>query len=480
MFIWKHFIEIYFQFSIIFLISKCYIKIPITYYPFYIKNFSSPSNIMQYYVDQRVYLNLEVGKPKRIIQIPLVFDTTNFYIVDSDMFQNNTKQFSGYSLYDMSKSDSHEQILYYDSFDCDYFQFASIDRDQFYFNNKNYSLDFFCPYENDMSIPGGIGMLLDPESGHDDNMEEKDTFLGQLKKYKLVENYYWSIFYNSKEKNKKEEEGFILIGKLPHELKSDLGYYKNGYFREKDKIDFYLEPKNIPQLSFEIDLLYAYEGTNKRKIIEGFPFGTTSYKSIKLDYHSGAVQVPKSLQPYYHKVFEKYINESQCFYDTSKDFNFYYCKNDKKIIDKIKSVFPGINFRSQDLNYNFTLEANDLFIEENNFVFCLAYFLRSESQRMWKMGKPFLKKFQFAFNYDQKTLTFYNRIDEPKQKGISAAVFILAIFATIIVVAIICFIIFKFFLYERFFRKKRANELDDDDYEYSTKKDKEEGLNINI
>ena len=324
-----------------------------------------------------------------------------------------------------------------------------------------------------MTSPGGIGMLLEPNSEHNNNKEKKYSFLGQLKEYGLVEEYYWSIFYDSKEKNKKEENGFILFGKLPHEIDSDLGYYKKGYFKEKDKKNFYLEQKNLHELLFDTDFLFAYEGTDKKKIIDDFPFGPTNYRTIQLDYHSGVIQVPKSLQTYYHRVFEKYIINGQCFNETLSYYNdYYYCKNDKNVINQIKSVFPGINFKSQDLNFNFTLEADDLFIEENNYIFCLIYFYKNENQRMWKMGKPFLKKYQFSFNYDQKMLSFYNRIDdEPKQKnGVSTVVFILVIIATIIIVSIICFIIFKFFLYERFFRKKRANELDDDDYLYSSSK----------
>ena len=480
--IWKNSIKLYFLFSIVLLLSNCYLKIPITYYPLYAKNFSTPSNIMQYYIKQNVYLNFEIGFPKQKCQIPLVFDTNNFFITNLELFANKTENFAGFSLYNLSKSETHNQLSYYDTLDCDYFTFTSYDGDQFYFNNNNYSMEFFCPYENDMTTPGGIGMLLDPIENHVDNKKRKYSFLGQLKEYGLVEEYHWSIFYDSKEKNKKEENGFMLFGKLPHEIDSNLGYYKKGYFKEKDKKNYYIEPKNLPKLSFDTDFLFAYEGTDKNKIIEDFPFGLTNYKTIQLDYHSGAVQVPKSLQTYYHRVFEKYIINGQCFNETlSRNYDYYYCKNDKNVIKQIKSVFPGINLKSQDLNFNFTLEADDLFIEENNYVFCLIYFYTSQIERMWKMGKPFLKKYQFSLNYDQKIISFYNRIDdEPKQKnGVSIVVFVLVIIATIIIVAVICFIIFKFFLYERFFRKKRVNELDDDDYQYTANKDKEDSLNIN-
>ena len=474
----KKFLRILFLSNLLFLLSDCQLKVPLTYFPLYINKYSSPSDIMEYFVYQNAYANLEVGHPKQSIQIPLKFETNDFYIVDYDIFTEKDNYFSGYKLYNSSESNTHEEVDW-NFKDGDYFQMARLDKDIFYFNNKNYSLEFYYPYGYSEGDSGGIGILLDPLSDHEATKDRKLSFFGKLKNSKLIENYYWSIFYNSKE-NKKEDESFILLGKLPHEINSDLGYYKRDFFKENYIKNFYIN-KNLEKLEFKIDLLYGYNGTNKDKIIEGFPSGVTNYKELILNYHSGAVKIPASLQIYYHKIFEEYILKGQCFNETFKQKNiFYYCKNDKNVIKKIKNVFPGINFRSQDLVYNFTLEANDFLLEENNLVFFLMYFEKDSSEKKWIMGKPFLKKYQFSFNYDKNTLFFYNKIDESKSKKyISVVIFILTIVATIIVVAIICFIIFKFFLYERFFRKKRANELEDNDYEFSSKKDKEDALNIN-
>ena len=150
----------------------------------------------------------------------------------------------------------------------------------------------------------------------------------------------------------------------------------------------------------------------------------------------------------------------------------------------MKNVFPGINLRSHDLDYNFTLEADDLFMEENNKVFCLLYFPTS-SNKNWVMGKPFLKKYLFTINHDEKYISFYKNIIEPKEKEkgqnrISTIVFIIAICGTITLVLLICFVLFKFYLFEKFFRKARVNELKDDEYDYVAKNDIDKNaLNIN-
>ena len=98
------------------------------------------------------------------------------------------------------------------------------------------------------------------------------------------------------------------------------------------------------------------------------------------------------------------------------------------------------------------------------------------------MGKPFLKKYQFTFNYDDKYLSYYYKESEPidiPNKGISTASLLIIIFAIAIIVFIGTFLLFRFYLYEKLFRKKRANELDDRDYDYIPKNDNgEHSLNI--
>jgi len=166
----------------------------------------------------------------------------------------------------------------------------------------------------------------------------------------LVKNYYWSIFYNSK-KAIKEEEGFLLLGTLPHEMNSDLGYYKKGYFSDKyRKTINFAEVGQALKISFDMDSLTAYEGINKNKIIEDFSSKLNAYKRIELDYHSGGIIAPGNLRNFYHRVFEEYFSKGQCFHETTikRSITFYYCKNNKETISKIKSSFPGINFISND------------------------------------------------------------------------------------------------------------------------------------
>ena len=65
------------------------------------------------------------------------------------------------------------------------------------------------------------------------------------------------------------------------------------------------------------------------------------------------------------------------------------------------------------MNYTFELTYKELFIELNGNY----YFLVTEnSDETWSIGYPLLKKYQFVFNQDSRTVGFYNP-NLPKDKG---------------------------------------------------------------
>ena len=480
--------------NIIIYFSNCQLKIPLKYFPYYKYNDSTPSTIFLGLVKQQLYANIEIGTPKRTIQIPLAFDSNDFYIADSPKNEYEFDRFNDLMFYNASSSSSfygdEDEEDYY-SYQGELFEVATYQSDIFYFNNKKYTISFYVPLSYREVNSGGIGMLLLPYTDTTDSTPNPEkTFYEKLRKLSLVKQYYWSIFYNS-QITTKEEEGFLLLGALPHEIKSDLGYFKQGYFSDKyEKTVNIAEAGQALKFSFDMDSLYAYEGNNKNKKIEDFSSKLSSYKKIELDYHSGGVIAPGNVKTYYHRVFEEYLSNGECLNETTtkNKITFYYCKNNKETISKIKRSFPGINFRSNDLNYTFTLDSDDLFIEEKGYVFFFFFFSSSSlsySSR-WTMGKPFLRKYPFTVNIDQKYFTFYYDTDLNKpspnegksHEGISTTSLWIIICCTVVIISILSFLIFRFFLYEKYFKKKRANELDDD-YDYIAKNASPDGLNIN-
>jgi hypothetical protein len=440
---------------------------------------------MKNIVEQQLYANIEVGTPKKTIQLPLLFGSNDFYIMEQPLKDMPENRFSDIKVYDTNSStleEVDEDREDYYSYNGDMFDFGIYHTDNFYFNNQTYKLEFYLAEKHRVIESGGIGLQLYPSSDtYDSAPNIKFTFLDKLKKQKIIKKYFWTIFYNSK-KAKKEEEGTILLGCRPHEFEGDLGFYKKGCFNDSNRKIVNLAVvspyrKNI----IEMDGIYAYEGSNNEKLIEDFPNDNNNFR-IELDYHSGGVKAPNRLKIFYHRIFEEHILSGNCFNNTfqKNDKHFYYCKKNDKVLSKIKNVFPKLIFMSRDLTYNFTLDYNDLFVEENDYVFCLLYFA-SSTETSWIMGKPFLRKYVFVFNYDEQYVDFYlntcetgetgTKEEQPKNNGVSTTVLVISIIGTIIIVIIICILVFKFYLYDKMFRKKRANELDDADFEYVSKGD---------
>ena len=157
--------------------------------------------------------------------------------------------------------------------------------------------------------------------------------------------------------------------------------------------------------------------------------------------------------------------------------------------------FPTIIINSKSLGINFELTREDLFEQIYNRDYFLIIFPKTDdsqkNKNTWYLGEPFYKKYPFTINFDAKTIGFYSEINSAviinktkneknidvnntKENNIknennsnnSKAKSILIKIVEII--AVIGFIIGSYFIgvkvKER--RRKRANELKDDCYEY--------------
>ena len=187
----------------------------------------------------------------------------------------------------------------------------------------------------------------------------------------------------------------------------------------------------------------------------------------------------------------------------------YYCeKSDEFGINELKQ-FPNLYFDNVDLNYTFVLTYKDLFIEMNGKYFFLVTENEDES---WLIGYSLLKKYQFVFNQDSRTVGFYNpdipiekesdsdtdinsddistdeegknkdnekvkndtntepgnqgKNDNIKKTGLSIEIVILIAVLSGVVFLVIGIVVGKF-ISKKLKEKKRANELDEN-YDYNT------------
>ena len=90
--------------------------------------------------------------------------------------------------------------------------------------------------------------------------------------------------------------------------------------------------------------------------------------------------------------------------------NYYKCQLNKQFDI---SKFPTLIFELKEINFNFSLNYNDLFFIHDKYIYFGIlfdrYFPLKINQR-WKLGAIILKKYFLVFNQDSKTIGLYNNI----------------------------------------------------------------------
>ena len=317
------------------------------------------------------------------------------------------------------------------------------------------------------------------------NSNQDINLINELKINGIIKEYSWSFNFMT------SSEGQLVIGGLPHE-------YMNSKFYEEHQF-IVIKSYSINDYNFPWSILFNqiyFENSSKEKIIVekniksillanfGLIIGTSEYKKLisenffndLIQKHLCEIKVSTNLQ--------NYINQ---FRDLKNGiFEVFTCKKDI-IYNKQYSniVFPNLYLQQNDYNFTFSLSFYNLFIEiKNEFYFMVIFQKNSEhlTNEKWYLGLPFLRQYQFVYNYDSKTIGFYNpNIMKNEIKNIgnnitntegskininlgqySASKIILEIF----IISIL--LVFAYFIGKKIneHRKKRANELKDDNYEY--------------
>jgi hypothetical protein len=95
--------------------------------------------------------------------------------------------------------------------------------------------------------------------------------------------------------------------------------------------------------------------------------------------------------------------------------------------------------------YKFELNYDDLFKEKEDKIYFLIWFNSLKQINLyWEMGFPFMKKYVFNYNYDNKLISFYNnKINEEDiiSNGNSKIMNIIIIIFLIFIVCALGFVI---------------------------------------
>ena len=457
------FLNVIFQFFLINILYQntySYIVIPFnTFYKKVQKTQNVAEDFIREYINNTIYIELEIGNPPQKIPSLLYSDEFGIFLINKKCtipseFNNIESSSSTFVKKEVHKDYTYKFRTQKDMvLGSDIFKFKLNDKSQkqtiidfMYSPNLNEQSSIkeenaekhFADNDNHEYTCLGIGIRSEQYVGR----EYESNFISQLYVKQMIENNYFSIIYDENSNDK----GIFLIGVEPHLYDKDL--YEEKKLRHiasrgknffifwtfyPDKIFFKVNEQNI---NITNNLVCSLEYNL------GLIYGTKDYLDLIKQY-----------------FFDKLILEKKCHEEiVNSAYTIFYCydKNDIK-------VFPTLNLFFQQLLYTFILDYNDLFQEKDGKYFFKIIFDKNNKMQ-WKLGKPFLSKYSLFYDYNAKTIGFYNQ-DSSRKKGSK----ILNIFLNIFLFIIICAFGFLGFYYSKKVydksRKKKIYEIDDN-YEY--------------
>ena len=380
------------------------------------------------------------------------------------------------SFYNKSDSLSYKSInkTAYDSFyfytDIGVSQIKKFDEINFSYSENNIKNNIFC---------GEMGFNFITNI-----FNEEENIIYNLKKNNYINNYFISFNFNRKISfdNYEDLKGKVIIGELPHEYDKEKFFYEqyledNTYIRKDTE---YISDR----YQFKFEKTYVGLKNEIKTILE-----TNNIVSFEISY--GLISGPDIYQNYIEEnFFNKEEIEKICKkereYGNIMDYDIYICDNDIK--NKF-NLFPELSFYFLKFNYNFTFNYEDLFMFKNGKYYFKIIFVGGANY--WRFGLPFFLKYQLVFNQDRKTIGFYNvniqknesnkndnnyEEETNNSNNVFKSIWFWIIIIAIIVIIIIITVFISKYIYGAS-RRKLANELDDDGFDYETHKNEDNNNN---
>ena len=308
-------------------------------------------------------------------------------------------------------------------------------------------------------------------------------FCASLKEAEIVNSYTWTLkFFDNIslsdlvnfKRDKDNLLGELIIGDEPCNYEDDKFKYNESEFHKitplptNGNVDWKFEFNNI-YLSFtenQNNSIITYQGGKLAEIVINFSY--ILCPKVFLDFLT-------------ENFFSQYITEKICSIKIM-DYSYYYIECEYNSNFRVAS-FPDICLEHKEFETTFNLTYKDLFIvdKKNNKYIFLMY--AKGYSRYWVLGTPFLRKYQFVFNNDLKTIGYYRQVyynggnsddellrEENKSKTVKTVVVVILVIIFSFLLIFIGMIIQRKYFNKN--RKIRANELEEN-FSYESSKNKE-------
>ena len=422
-----------------------------------------PEIIFKNFFYNQIYINIEVGSVKKIIPFYIYLQQYTFILQSSNVNQDQVK-----GLYNESISQDYEKIEEHSYFVCNDMAKGVFSKDTFHISNNNFSFfNFYLCKENNykthITEGGKVGFKLYPHITE----SEDACFINNLKKNNIISYKVFSIKYNSNLMN--EDKGKLVIGAYPHMYNGNI--YKQEYYRNdngekgiEDRVEWAFNCDEIKVGQYIIDKntkLYFYPEI-------GFIIGNNNFFNYIKNLESWKWYFENNTRCYQKEFVIDDLEVKEYQQKIKGEFIGYCCDLDFEI-EKLN--ISDINLVKKGMNFTFNININDMWIKNGNYSYFLIVQKKNNYNDLWLLGKPFFKLYNMIFDYDNKQIGLYTKIfaDTNNNNSFNNIFFIYIIIIIFLLIIIIGLTFALIKCYNNLPRKKRANELLDDNYEYEKK-----------
>ena len=397
---------------------------------------------------------LEIGNPLQKVELNLFSNDYGLKIYEKNCFTNFT--------FLPKLSNSFEEVID-DPYDYDYdysniaFQVKVTDLINFitYYNNmkyrNNYTVNFSFVYEKSNMNISSIKKSNERPCLHFGmyfKCSVNDYFcvnlMKNLKDNKIIDSYNVNIIFN--ENKNQNYDGSIIIG-----TNSNITLYNDLFKNTKLVEDYSSHRINVNLFEIQFDEVYYYK--NEEKIKGNLYSKDRAQFLFDFNYIIGT-------NYYYKSIKEEYFDKHQenCSENIIMDkYMIFVCDKSFNTDD-----FPTLYFYNNDYNYTFKFTSKDLFITKGNKKYFIVI-INPLSIDIWQIGKIFMEKNYFNFNFNTKKVGLYKPM-KIENKNVNNFNFGKSFYLIIYILSLVIIGSLCFYLGARYYnkiRKRRKNELED-------------------
>ena len=412
------------------------------------------SNVMEILNDQNLIVEILLGTPIQKFNVHLRTDAYSTYLLGPQVK-------SSYPTFDTNSS-SYRKIEEVDFIFSEDFKKADLSQENFVFgdskiDNVSFSLVTEISALKINKTSGVIGLKFDSKTSQ---QLYNTSLINKLHSDKKISRNAFYFHFDERDtlnKDLKDNKNEFIFGAYPHQFNNE--YSENNLTKINLKI---LEDSLI--LGMECNnIIYGNKNINITN-------------STRFNFNSGLIIAPLQFKEMiFDLFFNQKIQKKQCFFEelkTKNVYSYYYCNKTDEMKNDIKKM-ESLKFILKKENYTFEIKPEQLWYEYNNKLYYLILVPKGDEtiDAEWRLGQPFLKNYDLIFDKDSKTVSLYTQKITPNAKPKDRTlIIVLLIISVIIVIGILVTIII--YLIKKLPRKKRANELNDDDYDYIQKESK--------